>query len=208
MIRPLFAALVLAALAACAPSPRSGPAGMSPKGEVRGYARANAEVAPSAVPGAPSDAAAQAFAVDFLNSIQALSIAQRSEYCGYFYVDEAGQIRATPPRRGSFASCDMPAPRRGEGIFASYHTHGAYGANYDNEVPSVTDLESDFAFAVDGYVSTPGGRVWHVDNGTRSTRQICGPGCVYVDPGFRPVGEAGIRASYNLSQLGRRAAGY
>ena len=216
MIRPL-ALMALAALAACNtprpvgmvdayPAPVEVVGNLTIRGEPAGYARA----LPSAAPGAtfaPPDAEAHAFARRYLGSIQAASIADRVEYCGYFYVDGSGRIAATPPRRGTFASCDMPSPRPGMGVFASYHTHGAFGRSYDNEVPSVTDLLSDFQFGVDGYVSTPGGRVWHVDNGTRTTRQICGLRCVYADPGFVPMGESLIRASYDLEQLNRRASG-
>lgn len=205
---PFLAALGLALLAGCATPSVTG---VSPKGEPLGaqYARsAPAPAAPVVPANRPSDAQAHAFARAFLDSIQQPSIADRVEYCGYFYVTGDGSLAATPPRRGTFATCDMPSPRPGSGIYASYHTHGAFGKDYDNEVPSVTDLLSDFDFGLDGYVSTPGGRVWHVDHGTRSTRQVCGRGCVFVDPGFVPVGERAIRASYTLPQLGQRAGGY
>ena len=145
-----------------------------------------------------------AFARTFLDSIQAQSIADRREYCGYFFRDAAGQIKATPPRRGTFASCSMPVPRRGDGVFASYHTHGAYGPRYDNEVPSTTDLLSDFELGLDGYLSTPGGRVWHVSNAAREARQICGLGCVTRDPGFVPRNEGNVRQRYTLVTLSQR----
>jgi len=99
----------------------------------------------------------------------------------------------------------MPVPRQGQRIFASYHTHSAYAPGYDNEVPSVQDLLSDFEFGLDGYVSTPGGRVWRVDYATRSTYQVCGRGCVYMDPQFRPDAEASIQQRYDVPGLGRRA---
>lgn len=165
---------------------------------------ATVSVAPT---GAPSGPVVDAFARDFLNTIQAQSFQFRREYCGYFFIDAAGQLRATPPRTGTFASCDMPAPRARQGIIASYHTHGSYDPRYDNEVPSVLDLQSDFEFGIDGYVSTPGGRIWLVDYQTRSTRQICGLRCVTSDPGFRPDGEAGIRQSYTVRTLQQRASG-
>ncbi|MEL6960661.1 MAG: DUF4329 domain-containing protein [Pseudomonadota bacterium] len=168
-------------------------------------ARGGISVAP---PNAPSGPVPDQFAINFLNSIQARSIAEEREYCGYFFLNAQGQIEATRPVPGTFASCAMPAPRPGEGIFASYHTHGAYGSDYDNEVPSTLDLQSDFQFGIDGYVSTPGGRVWLVDFQTRSTRQLCGLRCVTSDPGFVPQGEAGIRASFTLGDLQRRMASF
>ena len=151
---------------------------------------------------APSTAAANQFAVNFLNSIQARSIAERREYCGFFVVDAAGNIAATPPLPGTTASCASPAP--GGNAFASYHTHGAYDRGYDNEVPSDADLLGDFQFGVDGYVSTPGGRIWHIELDDRTARQVCGRGCVYSDPGFVPEDEAGIRSSYTVDQIRAR----
>lgn len=153
----------------------------------------------------PSQAQVDAFAKAFLDSIQAESIAERREFCGYLFRDRDGALRATPPRRGSFASCNMPAPPRGSGVFASYHTHGAYGERYDNEVPSVTDLQSDFQLGLNGYVSTPGGRIWRVNLDTRDTVQVCGLGCVTSDPGFVPRNESSVRPRYSILQLALRS---
>ncbi|AKS46236.1 protein of unknown function [Octadecabacter temperatus] len=180
---------------------------VSPKGEVSQPRLYNTgfTVAPS---NAPSGPVVDNFARGFLDSIQAQSIAERREYCGYIFIDGTGRLQGTPPRPGSFAGCDMPIPRAGQGIIASYHTHGAFGRAYDNEVPSVIDLASDFQFGIDGYVSTPGGRVWLVDFQTQSTQQLCGLRCVTSDPGFVPQGEAGIRQSYSIETLQRRFAGF
>ena len=161
-----------------------------------------------APPNAPSGAIIDSFARNFLNSIQLRSIAERREYCGYFYQDNAGQLQATPPIPGTFATCDMPAPRVGQGIIASYHTHAAYGGGYDNEVPSVVDLLSDFDFGIDGYVSTPGGRVWLVDYQTRTTRQICGIDCVISDPNFVADPDDVIRTAYSVRDLRVRNIGF
>ena len=156
----------------------------------------------------PSDAAAANFAIAFLDTIQPRSVRLRAELCGFFYIAPDGSIAATPPRTGTFAGCEMPVPQAGQNIFASYHTHSAYAPGYDNEVPSAQDLLSDFDFGLDGYVSAPGGRIWHVDYGTRTTRQVCGIGCVYMDPGFVPEGEASIRQVFTVADLQRRNAGY
>ena len=153
---------------------------------------------------ASDQAAVDAFAKTFLDSIQAQSIADRREYCGYFFRDASGAVKATQPRRGTFATCSMPVPTRGSGIFASYHTHGAFGRQYDNEVPSTTDLLSDFQLGLDGYISTPGGRIWRVSNETRTATQLCGLGCVTRDPGFVPRDEAGVRRVYTLGTLAQR----
>ena len=100
----------------------------------------------------------------------------------------------------------MPIPEAGSGVFASYHTHSAFAPGYDNEVPSLQDLRNDVRLGIDGYVSTPGGRVWRVDRVTRSAVQLCGIGCVFMDPGFVPLNGSGIQARYSMADLRRRAA--
>lgn len=145
-----------------------------------------------------------AFAKAFLDSIQAQSIAERREFCGFFFRDNTGALRATPPRKGTFATCNMPVPAKGSGVFASYHTHGAYGERYDNEVPSVTDLQSDFSLGINGYVSTPGGRIWRVNLTSRDTVQVCGLKCVASDPGFVPRNEDSVQQRYSILELALR----
>lgn len=157
---------------------------------------------------APSGAVVDTFARTFLNDLNVRSIREGREHCGYIFIDPQGRLQATPPRAGTFASCDMVAPRVGQGIIASYHTHGSYGRDYDNEVPSVIDLMSDFDYGIDGYVSTPGGRVWLVDFQTQTTRQVCGLRCVTSDGNFVPQGEASIRQSYSLPSLKQRSASF
>lgn len=192
------------ALTACAAPQTQTFVQPNPKGTSAFPSHQNAgfSVAPA---NAPSGQVVDTFASNFLNGLQAPSFAGRREFCGYFYIDSAGQLQGTPPRAGTVAACDMPAPRVGQGIIASYHTHGSFGRLYDNEVPSIVDLQSDFDFGIDGYVSTPGGRIWLVDFQTRSTRQICGLGCVAQDPRFVPQGEANIKQVYTIPDLQERA---
>jgi hypothetical protein len=187
---PLLAALALAACTATPPP--LGPDTRQPPETARASA--------------PDDARANRFAIGFLDAIQPRSVALRREFCGFFHVTETGAIAATPPRVGDFAGCEMPVPRAGAGVFASYHTHSAFAPGYDNEVPSLQDLRNDVRLGIDGYVSTPGGRVWRVDHATRSAVQLCGLGCVFMDPGFVPLNESGIRARYSMADLRRRAA--
>ena len=138
------------------------------------------------------------YAIDFLGSIQADSIADRAEYCGYFYTTPGG-IAATEPNRGTKASCRFGAPP--PTTVATWHTHGAYDEGYDNEVPSSQDLRSDFLIRRQGYVSTPGGRVWKTDWVEGETFQLCGRGCVPSDPGWVAEDEGRIRRAYTLSDL-------
>lgn len=150
-------------------------------------------------------AALDRYAGDLLNSIQAQSIAERREFCGYISRTRTGSFTATSPKRGTFASCDLFAP--GPNVVASYHTHGAFGFEYDNEVPSDVDLLGDIQFNLIGYISTPGGRFWRVDPEARRASQVCGIGCLIRDPQFIPRDEMNVRLSYSVPELQARSAG-
>lgn len=156
-----------------------------------------------APPNAPSGPVVDAFAASVLDSYQPLTIANKREYCGYIFVDARGNLQSTTGSQGRFASCTMPAPRVGQGIIASFHTH-PFGRGFTNELPSTIDLISDFDYGIDGYVATPSGRLWLVDFQTRSTRQLCGPGCLTSDPAYVPPARDMFRQSYTLDELRRR----
>jgi len=141
------------------------------------------------------------FAREFLDRLQLRSIVEDREYCGYFGRDGDGRLLATRPRRGKYNSCTMGSPPQSMGVFASYHTHAAYERHSVNEIPSPQDLRSDIDQQIDGYVSTPGGRLWLVDHKARETRQLCGEGCVAQDPVYRPGKFEKIRSSYTLDDL-------
>ncbi|WP_187293155.1 DUF4329 domain-containing protein [Octadecabacter arcticus] len=159
----------------------------NPKGATSQSSQMNAgfSVAPA---NAPSGPLVDNFARNFLNTLQVRSIAERREHCGYFFIGSDGRLQASTPRGGTFASCDMPAPLAGQGIVASYHTHGAYGRRYDNEVPSVIDLTSDFDFGIDGYVSPP--RWARMAGGFPDPNDpaIVRPALRHVRPGISPTG--------------------
>lgn len=136
------------------------------------------------------------FAADHLNRVQMLSIADGVEYCGLFGIDASGRLAATPPKRGLADSCDPPEVGPSEfDVLASYHTHGSFDPDADSEVPSVSDLEADIAEGIDGYIATPGGRLWLNDMEAEVAFQLCGRGCLTADPDFfecpadRPFGE-------------------
>jgi len=162
------------------------------------------DAAPAAVMPSLTTAEVDDFARSFLDSIQPISFAKRSEFCGYFFQNAAGKVAATPPRRGTFASCSMPVPTQRDNIIASYHTHGAFGPEYDNEVPSSTDLLSDFDLGMNGYIATPGGRIWRVNHADRDAEQVCGLKCVTSDPGFIPRDESSVLQVYTVSTLLQR----
>ena len=126
------------------------------------------------------------FAVAHFDKVQPLSIRDQVEYCGLFGYDAAGRIAATKAVRGGRDSCDPGLEPPGFEVLASYHTHGAYARDADSEVPSVDDLLGDFEEGIDGYIATPSGRVWLNLVEEEISFQLCGKGCVYADPSFRP----------------------
>jgi hypothetical protein len=147
-------------------------------------------------------AAVDAYAKSLLDALQPRSIAESREYCGFIYRRADGGLAATPATPGDEASCDLPYPSNN--TIASYHTHGSYSARYDNEVPSTSDLLSDFEFGTDGYISTPGGRLWRVDHQARIAYQICAENCVYTDPRNDPSDAGFVAQSYTVAQLRQR----
>lgn len=143
-----------------------------------------------------------AFATRLLNALQPISIAESREYCGYIFETETGALAATAPSAGREDFCDLSPPD--ETVLASYHTHGSYSEVYDNEVPSLDDIKGDFDAQIDGYVSTPGGRVWLIDYDAQIIRQLCDIMCVASDP-MNNADDAGfVPQTFTLRQLEAR----
>ncbi|MEL6681987.1 MAG: DUF4329 domain-containing protein [Pseudomonadota bacterium] len=142
------------------------------------------------------------FATSVLNDLQTASIAEGREYCGYIFETDDGALAATAPRRGAEDYCDLP--EADASVIASYHTHGNYSDEYDNEVPSVDDITSDFDAGIDGYISTPAGRIWLVDYSDQIARQLCNEGCVISDPENDPEETGFIPQSFTLPELRER----
>ncbi|MCV6585200.1 MAG: DUF4329 domain-containing protein [Marinibacterium sp.] len=147
------------------------------------------------------DADEIAFAKAVLDSVQPASIDQNREFCGFIGVDASGDLVATTPRAGREASCLPNLPPVSMTVLASYHSHAAHSPRFDSEVPSVTDLEADAAEAIDGYVGTPGGRVWYHDARAGRTRMLCGPGCITADPAYDPADTFPLSQSYSAEEL-------
>ena len=132
----------------------------------------------------PHSAAEIAFATQVLDDLQDRSFLENREYCGLIGVDASGAFVATPAVRGRRSSC-VPGPAFEDMVvLASYHTHGGHSADYDSEVPSSTDLEADMDDAVDGYIATPGGRLWYHDARAESVELICDATCLTQDPDY------------------------
>lgn len=99
---------------------------------------------------------------DILNRINPTSIRENKEYGGWVYLGVDGSYASTAPVSGDNDSVTLPDPGlvipAGGTLTASYHTHAAFDPRYDNENFSSTDLESDRAVGVDGYLGTPLGQ--------------------------------------------------
>ena len=139
-----------------------------------------------------------------LNALQPRSIAENREYCGYLGVTLDGNLAVSPAQQGDISGCTPIDPPAGLQPLASYHTHAAYSVEYDSEVPSSADLEGDMDEGVNGYISTPGGRLWFIDAGAARAIMLCGLGCVAADPRFRPDPDLPVRQSYSLAELKAR----
>ena len=158
-----------------------------------------------ALPVAALDRREMAAAKQILRDLQARSIRDNREYCGVLLRRADGKLISSRAYRGTQSRCRVKRIPEGE-VVASYHTHGAYLPGYDNEVPSLLDLEVEVEWGIDGYVSTPGGRFWHVDGRSGTINLICGLGCLPSDARYKDQsGTFGkIRSKYNFETLMRR----
>jgi len=149
-----------------------------------------------------SQSEVQDFARAQLTELQPQSFAQNVELCGIIFEDEDGELGTTPVTSGEQASCDIAYfDEPGMAPIASYHTHGSFSRDYDSEVPSMLDLQSDIQSQMDGYVSTPGGRFWRIDWEAQTAIQICGENCVPKDPAYRDCPADQIATRYTLDEL-------
>lgn len=145
-----------------------------------------------------------AFVSRLFNDIQPLSFAHDREYCGLIGLDEDGNYVATMPRQGRTATCLPPTPRSaGFDVVASYHTHGSASLDFLTEIPSFDDIRTDIEDGTDGYIATPGGRLWYVDARARRAHQICGLNCLIPDPNHREDPSFAVREFYTLDDLRR-----
>ncbi|MEO1139029.1 MAG: DUF4329 domain-containing protein [Pseudomonadota bacterium] len=146
-----------------------------------------------------------AVAKHVLNQAQIRSTAENREYCGYIGYTKTGALASTRPMRGQQDECTPRWPKSLD-VIASWHTHAAYDEDAYSEVPTVNDIEADEAEGVDGYVGTPGGRLWFVDTTDMIVSQLCGLRCLRSDPDFVKGAEGRIDQSYTYRELLRREA--
>ncbi|MCF6327352.1 MAG: DUF4329 domain-containing protein [Devosiaceae bacterium] len=144
------------------------------------------------------------FVTNFFNQLQPKSIAENTEYCGYFGIDENDNFVATTPAKGDTDSCLANDPPENLDLFATYHTHGAYMFDADSELPSLNDLEADIDEYLDGYVATPGGRIWFNSVDRETAIMLCGRNCTVSDSEYVADTEYPVNNSYTVQQLRQR----
>ncbi len=150
----------------------------------------------------------QAYAKQQLDTLQPRSFTDNLELCGIIFETSDGELGVSRPSDGDEASCDLSYfDEPGMVPVASFHTHGRHSRQYDGEVPSIIDIESDVASGLDGYIATPGGRLWYIDHQTGVARMVCGPGCLMQDPSYEPCNGDPIEQSYSVETLEQRFTG-
>jgi hypothetical protein len=145
-----------------------------------------------------------AFVLGLMESMNQLSVRFNREACGYILRHPNGAYSSTKVSWGGQASCASLPIQNSSSVIASWHTHAAWDSDYDGEVPSVQDVEGDMSMGVNGWVGTPGGRLWFVDGQTGTMRQICGRDCLPVDPAFLNEDFGPVSESYTLEGLNTR----
>ena len=147
------------------------------------------------------DARETEFVMGLMEQMNRLSVAFNREVCGFILQDDEGNYSSTKASWGGEASCASMPLEPGMRAVSSWHTHAAWGRGYDGEVPSIQDVEGDMRFGVNGWVGTPGGRLWHVNGTTGTMSQVCGRGCLPEDPNFFPEEHGPVAEVYTLDAL-------
>lgn len=176
------------------------PGGRGPAPVLAAYPR-RSDAPPFAVGEATGTGAEGAFAAAVLADLQLRSFAENRELCGYLGLDGAGRLATTAVAAGSEASCPLPPIPADLTLLASFHTHSTYSPFYASEWPTSQDVLTDAATGIDGYISTPGGRLWHVDTDTMTVREVCGRGCLPQDPAYVAAEDGPLRPVMTLRDL-------
>lgn len=152
-----------------------------------------------------SERAIADFARATLDPIQRRSFAEEREFCGLILEDDTGRLDVSLVLAGRESECDLPwVSPMGLYPVATFHTHGAFNQRYDSEVPSALDLQTDIREQIDGFIATPGGRLWRNDWQGETTSLVCGEGCLPRDPRYRTEPDDSIAPRYTLHQLKQR----
>lgn len=132
--------------------------------------------------------------------LQPRSFARNAEYCGYIGYRDGVDLMVSVITPGDTTGCSPVWPSDFDPV-ASFHTHGGYDPDSWSELPSVLDFEADADEGVDGWVATPGGRLWFLDTDAETIELICGIGCLDQDPKFQRETELRIGKFYTYEEL-------
>ncbi len=149
----------------------------------------------------PTDPEEFAFVRKVFQKIQLRSFDLNRELCGYLGRDALGRLMVSQINVGQEAGCTLPDWPTKFVVLASFHTHSTYNPAYNSEVPSSTDMESDQSSQINGWIATPGGRVWFVDSSTMTAHQVCGVKCVAQDPNFIDEPPGAVKGSYSYRAI-------
>lgn len=144
-----------------------------------------------------------AYMKKFFSSIQQRTFDANREYCGHVGIDEKGDLITSIPKKGQEDSCTADQTPPDFLIIASYHTHGAFSIDADSEAPSTIDLQADIIEQMDGWIGTPGGRIWFNDNINQTATMAC-ENCILKDPNFDGSQLDPVLKFYTLDQLKAR----
>lgn len=146
-----------------------------------------------------------AIAKQALNIAQPNSFKNNIEYCGLIGYHLSGALLFSPPIPGFRNSCNPGLnPWAWREVVATYHTHGAHTFDSDAEVPSLEDLLADFAEGTDGYIATPGGRIWHVSVKDKKAYMLCDVDCIKSDQNYTDCEALKPVKEYTLKTLKKR----
>ena len=136
-----------------------------------------------------------------LKDAQTLSFESNREYCGYITLNETGDFSHTDFIKGKKNHCTANAPNDEVITLASFHTHGAFSEEHDSEIPSSDDLKADIYEGLDGYISTPGGRLWYSSAMDKGVTLICNRNCLLSDPDYENIDDEFLETRYSLEAL-------
>ncbi|WP_372574943.1 DUF4329 domain-containing protein [Ruegeria jejuensis] len=140
--------------------------------------------------------------------MQELSFETDLEYCGYLLRLPDGSLGFSQMVPGGHDGCTPELPQPGSTLLASMHTHGSYHPDVPAEFPTVIDIDSDRRERVNGFVATPGGRLWFIDSRAGRVTQLCGLNCLPQDPFFQPGDDGVIAQSYTRAELQQLERGF
>lgn len=147
----------------------------------------------------------QRYAREQLDILQRRSFKEGREFCGVIVENKDGELSTASVTEGDIASCQYEYDGQvGITPVASIHTHGGASIRFDDEAPSLQDLQSDIASRMDSYLATPGGRFWRIDWQSQTANLICGEGCLRQDPQYRPCPAFEPAEQYDIKRLQKR----